>query len=315
MGSFRPLAIVNPRSSNGKTGRHWPRLKEEIAQRIGTFDARLTQGPGDATLLTREGLRQGYDLILSVGGDGTHHEVVNGFFDGTTPVAPQAALAVLTSGTGGDFRKTLGLASGPEAALPTLEGDHSRMLDVGRFTYIDLEGNPRSAYFLNILSFGIGGLVDHYVNTTTKAMGGKVSFVLGTLRAMLGYRSQPVRISLDGGAPFERGVHMCALANGRYFGGGMFVAPEAQPDDGLLDCVIMKDFNTLRFLAMSRYIYAGTHINHPNVECMRARTIEAWSLGQGPVLLDVDGEPKGALPIKVEVLHHALRLKTQAPLS
>ncbi len=313
MRTFRPVAIVNPHSSNGRTGGLWPEVQPQLAAQLGTFDVKMTTHPGEATELTRDCLATGYDLILSVGGDGTHHEVVNGFFDGTTPIAPHAALAVVTSGTGGDFRKTLGLGPGPIAAMETLRGDFVRPVDVGRFSYVDHTGVTRTAHFLNILSFGIGGLVDHFVNNTTKALGGRVSFFMGTLRAMLKFSPQRVRISLDGGEAFERSIHMVALANGRYFGGGMFVAPNAQLDDGLLDCVVMKDLTTPKFVGMSRHIYAGTHLTHPNVEVYRARLIEAWPVGGDPVLLDVDGEPKGALPIRIEVLHHALNLKDKAP--
>lgn len=313
MGQYRPVAIVNPHSSNGRTGRLWPHVREQIVRRLGVVDERMTSYPGQATLLARECLNSGYNLILSVGGDGTHHEVVNGFFDGDTVVNPGAALAVITSGTGGDFRKTLGLGPGPEAALDQLDGDFSRQVDVGRFRYRAHDGSTQSAYFLNILSFGIGGLVDHYVNNTTKALGGKASFFMGTMRAMFQFRPQKVRLILDQREPIERTIHMVALANGCYFGGGMYVAPGAELDDGLLDCVVMRDLSTAKFVGMSRHIYKGTHLAHPHVEHFRARVIEALPLGQEPVLLDVDGEPKGALPLRVEVAPRAINLKCRAP--
>ncbi len=310
MNAFKTMAVVNPRSSNGKTGKGWPDFSKELARRVGAVDFRLTTFPGEATILTREALAKGYDLILSVGGDGTHHEVLNGFFDGTTQINPQAALAVITSGTGGDFRRTLGLEPGPHAALKLLDGEALRPIDVGRFSYFTHDGKPATAHFLNILSFGIGGLVDHYVNTTTKALGGRVSFFMGTLRAMMKYRPQPVRISLDGGPAMERTIHVCAVANGRYFGGGMFIAPQAELDDGQFEVVLLKDLSTARFVTMSSHIYSGTHVQHPNVEVHRASVIEASPVVPGDaVLLDVDGEAKGALPIKVEVLSKCLKLK------
>lgn len=313
MGRFRPVAIVNPHSSNGRTGRLWPEVRAQIVQKLGALDERMTAFPGQATDLTRECLAAGYDLILSVGGDGTHHEVTNGFFDGNTPINPNAALAVITSGTGGDFRKTLGLGPGPQSALVQLEGDFVTPVDIGRFSYRAHDGSPQTSYFLNILSFGIGGLVDHHVNNTTKALGGRASFFMGTMRAMFQFRPQRVRLTLDGQPPMVRTIHMVALANGRYFGGGMFVAPTAELDDGMFECVVMKDLTTAKFVGMSRHIYKGTHLAHPNVEHYRAKLIEAEPLVSDPVLLDVDGEPKGALPLRVEVVSRAINLKCRAP--
>lgn len=312
MREFKPYAIINPHSSNGRTGKNWPSLRDQVTSALGPVDFALTQRQGHATQLTREALGRGYDLIISVGGDGTHHEVTNGFFEGDQTINSSAALAILTSGTGGDFRKTFGLGPGPEAALAELAGDSTRPLDVGRMEFTDSSGSRRTAHFINILSFGMGGLVDHFVNTTTKALGGKASFFIGTLRALAAFRPQEVELVMDGRSTGNHRIHVVALANGRYFGGGMKIAPDADPSDGLLDVVTLENFSTPGFMALTSRIYKGTHISHPNITVQRCRELIATPVCSSPVLLDVDGESFGRLPLSVRVLPSAINLKCAA---
>ncbi len=304
--TWKTLVVMNPNSSNGRTGRLWPSLEPSLRGVIGVYDLAVTSRTKEATDLTRNALSHGYERIVSVGGDGTHHEVINGFFDGETALAPTALLSVITSGTGGDFRKTFGVPPGPEAAIERLGNATVRPIDVGRFWYTDARGERRIGHFLNILSFGIGGLVDHTVNTTTKMLGGKASFFLGTLRAFMKYRPQTVKIRVDGGPWRETTIHNIAVANGQFFGGGMNVAPEAQPDDGLFDIVGFEHMTTTGFLAMAKQIYRGSHIGNQGVTHTRATVLEAESTED--VLLDVDGEQEGRLPIRIQLIPCCLNL-------
>jgi len=305
--SFKTFAVVNPQSSNGRTGRVWPQVAEEMTNILGSFDHALTSSPRQATLLTREALGRGYEMIVSVGGDGTHSEVVNGFFDGNRPVRTGATLAAVTSGTGGDFRRTLGLDKGPWAALACLGGRQTRPLDVGRVSYVDHDAKLRTGYFVNILSFGIGGLVDQKVNTTTKMLGGKTSFFIATVRALARFRAQNVELTLDDGEPRRTTIHNLAVANGRFFGGGMMVAPEAEIDDGLFDVVGFEHMSTMGFISLGSTIYKGRHLTHDKVTFARARKVVATS--EEEVLLDVDGEQSGRLPITIENVSGELQVK------
>ena len=304
---FKPFVLVNPNSSNGRTGRIWPEFSSRLEEYLGTFDHAFTEHRGHGTDLVRKALGKGFDLIVSVGGDGTHNEVTNGFFDGLEPVNPEAAMAIATSGTGGDLRKTLGLAAGPHAALETLPGDATAPIDVGRFTYCNSKGDPAMGYFINVLSFGIGGLVDQKVNSTTKVLGGKTSFFIATLRALSRFRRQEVQLSLDGGPAATLQIHNVAVANGRYFGGGMMIAPEANMSDGRFEVVSFVDMSTPSFMSLASSIYKGTHLSHPRVLHSRASRIDATS--KDNVLLDVDGEQPGSLPLTIENLPGKIRLK------
>ncbi len=306
---MKTLAVVNPASSNGRTARRWPQLKPLLEAHVGPVDVAFTAAAGEGEALAARGLMDGYEAIVSVGGDGTHSEVINGFFQdpsGASSAAGGPCFIPITSGTGGDFRKTFGVGPGPDAAIAHLAGGGPRPIDVGEYSYVDREGRPNRRYFLNILSLGLGGLVDEKVNTTSKALGGKASFFIGSFRALMAYRNVNIRLTLDGGEVLERRTVTTALANGRFFGGGMMIAPDADPADGLLDVVVIGDLSKAAMSILSGKIYKGLHVEHPAVEVHRARSVRVDS--DDEALLDVDGEPLGRCPIDVKVLPGALRV-------
>lgn len=306
---FRTFVVLNPESSNGATGKRWPEVRALLRDALGdTFGHAATTAPREATSLTRQALRDGYEMIVSVGGDGTNNEVVNGFFDEDGKLLrPDGVLGILPSGTGGDFRKTIGLGTDPKRNAAALGGRSTRSIDVGRMTYIDHDEEERLSFFLNITSFGIGGLVDAYVNRSSKRLGGKASFFIGATKAMFAYRNRRVTLRLDDGPPEELRVNNIAVANGQYFGGGMWVAPEAKLDDGLFDVVTFGDLSKMAYLRLAGSIYKGRHLGKPKISHARARTVAAES--DETVLIDMDGEQPGKLPIRLEVVPSAIRLK------
>src|SRR5262249_14266831 len=160
-------------------------------------------------------------LVVALGGDGTVNEVVNGFFDGDQPIAPNAAFGVLPSGSGGDFVKTLGTPRDLAAAARQLKASEPRPVDVGRLTCIASDGKQQTRHFINIASFGISGVVDKFVNQSSKPLGGTVAYAMATMRAGMSYKNPVVRLTLDGGPPREGPIYNVAVANGRFFGGGM----------------------------------------------------------------------------------------------
>jgi YegS/Rv2252/BmrU family lipid kinase len=302
--------VVNPRSANGAVERRWSELAATIRGELGDFDHGFTTGVGDATRLAREALRAGYEMVVALGGDGTLNEVVNGFFDADAPINPDAILGQVPAGTGGDFRKTAGIPKEIGAAAAALKGTASVRADVGRLTLVDAAGRPASRHFINIASFGMGGLVDAIVNRSSKALGGKASFFLATARAALRYKNQRVRLTLDGGPPQELAIYNVAIANGRYFGGGMHVAPTARIDDGRFEVVVLGDFSATEAALKIRHLYKGTHLGLPKVSHWQARHVTAEPVDPtAQVLLDVDGEQPGALPSTFELLPGAVTLR------
>jgi len=302
------VVVVNPRSAGGKTERRWPQLRQIIHEAYGPFEERFTAGPGDGTTLARDALKGGAELVVALGGDGTINEVVNGFFDGEQPVAAGAAFGVLPSGSGGDFVKTLGTAKDLRAAAAQLKSAPKK-IDVGRLTFVGHDGAEQRRHFINITSFGISGLVDQYVNQSSKPLGGTVAFALASLRAGTKYKNAKVRLTLDGRPPRDGKIYTVAVANGRYFGGGMKVAPEARLDDVLFDVVTLGDFGFSDLLLRGLDIYSGKHVTNPKVTIHRARRVEATPENGEEVLLDVDGEQPGRLPATFELLPHALTVR------
>ena len=301
----RTTVIVNPNSQGGKLGKRW-RDHADVIGRAFPFDEAVTKGPGDATELTRAALRAGAERIVAIGGDGTVNEVVNGFFEAGEPIAPEASFALLPYGTGGDFRRTLELPTEFEDAVAVVAANQRRRIDVGRLTFTRTDGTKALRMFANIASFGVAGVVDRLVNESGKKLG-RLSFMLATARATWAYKNQRVQLVFDGGERVEATINTVAVANGKFFGGAMMVAPQAELDDGLFDVICMGDLTFGDLLKSGRRLYSGTHLGMAKVTSRRARVVEAEPIEPGAIVeLDVDGEAPGVLPARFEIVPRAL---------
>ncbi len=305
--NYKTFVVVNPHSSGGRTEKAWPLIVDELKKALGDFKFTLTERTGQATELTRSALKAGFEMVVSVGGDGTNNEVVNGFFENGQPINPAAAWAVICSGTGSDFIKTAEVPRDFCASVKHLFGTNCKPIDVGWMRHKDHAGKMVERYFINITSFGVGGQVDALVNQSGKPFGGKAAFMWATFRAGLFYRNQPVTITLDKGRALERKIFNLAVANGRFFGAGMQVAPMAKLDDGLFEVVILGDLGIPARLKLGTAMPKGTHIGLPKIEHFSAREVKAES--DETVLLDVDGEQPGSLPAEFKVIHKGIRFK------
>lgn len=308
--NLRTLVVANPLSGGGLLARQWGRVANQIRAAFGPFEHRFTEWPGHATALAREALVAGYAQVVALGGDGTISQVAAGFVEGDAPVNPEAVLGVLPQGTGGDLRRTLGLSKDLRRSAAALRGTRTVPLDLGRLRYTTHDGGTAEGTFVNIASFGMGGLVDRFVNQSSKRLGGTLSFLTSTMRAATVYRNAWVELRLDGEEPFQMKVLSVAVANGQYFGGGMRVAPYARTDDGQLDVIAIGDFSPSEMLRMGYRIYLGTHLGHPKVRPARGRRLEARPVHEdAEILLDVDGETPGRLPASFHILPGVLNLK------
>lgn len=304
--------IVNPMSANGATLRRFERVRDQFARELaplGEMQVRLTERPRHATELARRAIDGGAKAVISVGGDGTNHEIVNGFFDEKGRPLGETAFGQVTSGTGGDFRRTFAWKGEPLDDLARLKRFQVRTIDVGRAT-VTLDGGGTATFvYLNSGGFGVNGAVVNEVNQSTKALGARMSFLLGTVKGFLGFTPPRVRWRVDDGVPQERAVTLITASNGQYFGGGMRIAPDAQPDDGLLDVVVVDGIALPKFLRHAPALYAGTHVQHPFVSVVRGRKLVAEPLDPAErILVELDGEQPGFLPATFEVAAGALRL-------
>jgi YegS/Rv2252/BmrU family lipid kinase len=305
--SFRSLVIVNPASAAGEAGRCWDRVAKLLRSSLGEFEHVFTRMPGEATALTRIAVRGGFEMIVCVGGDGTLNEIVGGFFDGAVPIAPDAVLGVVALGTGCDFGRTIDQAN-LESACAKLGGRKTRSIDVGLAHYTGHDGAPTVRIFINVASFGVGGLVSHLVSPRLKAISGQLAFTLATLRALAVYRDEIVTLEFDGEPPRSISITNCALGNGRFFGAGMMVAPAAELDDGELDVTLWSGFGLMDFIRKRHTLYDGSHVRERGAQVCRTRRTIATS--DSTVLLELDGESVGRLPAQIQVLPGVLRLKT-----
>lgn len=311
---MKTLAIINPRSAGGKTGRDAQTIARRLAEVTGPLTVALTDAPMAAARLTSQGLREGFERIVAVGGDGTINEVVNGFFQNGQPINPEAEFALLNLGTGGDFRKTFSIEAGFDASLDRIAEGRVRRIDVGRLTYVTAEGKSGDRHFANIASFGMSGDVMHRVNRATliKRYTGRFAFTWGSLVSMVRYTARPVRLKVDNAFDDVITVSTCAVCNGQFFGGGMRVAPDASPDDGLLDIIVIGDAPKREIMKSMNDIYTGAHVNNPNVKVFRGKSVIATPVeatGGAPVYIEADGETPGQLPAMFEVMPKALKFR------
>ncbi len=310
----RAFFIVNPNAAGGRLGRQWPNIAERARLILGDFTVALTTGKDDAQRLAAQAVAAGHRLIVSCGGDGTHNEVLNGLVDANQVVAPDLILALFPFGTGGDLRRSLGVFGDTEAHLQRLRSGTNRVVDIGRVDFIDHLGRPAVRYFLNIGGCGMSGEVVRIINASRKTLGGKASYFLAALRAALTYRYPTVEIRLDDGPARQRPINFVAVANGRFFGGGMMVAPHAGMDDGHFDVVIAQKTHLLNNARAQRHIYRGEHLRYPWYEEQRARAVYLRPIATGaaaspPVFLDIDGEGLGRLPATFRILEKRLTLR------
>ncbi|MCP4680178.1 MAG: diacylglycerol kinase family lipid kinase [Deltaproteobacteria bacterium] len=312
---MKTTVIANPLAAAGKVGRQWSRYERAIIDRFGMSDVRMTTRAGEAKSLAREAVRDGAEQVVVVGGDGTINEAVNGFFspNDETGGSKLPTLVFLPAGTGGDFARSVGLRGlSPKAAL---EAESTRPIDLGRVELRGPDGEPVVHYFINIASFGSSALIVDKVNTSPKFLGGEASFLIGTLRGLFSWRDRRVRLRVDDLFDDEIDINTVAMANGRYFGGGMKVAPLALVDDGELDVIIVGGAGLLAFLRHSGKLYRGTHLGLPIVTSLKGKTISAESVdnSETPIYLEADGEAPGFLPLRCTVLPGAVDLLAPWP--
>lgn len=305
------VVILNPQAGGGRAARRWPALRAALDAAVGPYTLHRTQGPNEATRHARAALRRGVDRVVAVGGDGTLNEVVNGFFADDAPVHPAAVLVPISCGTGGDFRRSLGAPAAPEAAAQALLQPRTRRVDVGRLQYTTAAGREAVRYFLNVASFGMSGAVDRAVHALPPRAraSGRLAYLAAILHTLIRYRNQPVALAVDDAPVYTGPVRNVAVANGRFFGGGLPIAPEAWIDDGLLEVVVLGDLPRRAVLRHAGRFYAGTHLALDGVHAFRGRRVTAQPRTPTPVLLDVDGEAMGRLPATFTICPRALRIQ------
>ncbi len=307
---MKTLVLVNPASAAGRTGRDWAAFESNFHKHLGDFDVHMTHAPGEATTVARAALAAGTERIVAVGGDGTNHEVVNGFFDPATRCAirPGAIFGFVPRGTGGDFGRTFGLGKDLESVLARIEASPARPIDLISCTFTTPAG-LRWAVSINIASAGQGGDVVARVNRGPKWPGGAVPFAIAVVQGTWSLKPWQLRLVVDDGPPETALLRNIGTANGQFQGGGMQVAPQARVDDGILELMAMEDVSPLNAARIGFAAYNGTAQNQKGVWHRSIRKVLVEPLpGQPPMLVELDGEQPGVAPVTFEVMPGALRL-------
>jgi diacylglycerol kinase family enzyme len=304
------FVIVDPRSPGGNLRRNWRTLEPALAAVYPYMSVAFARRRGEITALVAAALKEGHSEIVAVGGDATINDAVNGFFDADGAVSPDAVLALV----GGNFEVSFGPNNEPrgENAVAHLSKAQVRPIDVGRVRYLSRDGAPRMRYFANIASFGLSGRIVDAVNHSRlmRRFGPRTAFGFHSALSLLSYRGRAVRLIIEGALDDILNISTVAVANGRIFGDGMQVAPDAEPDDGQFDVVVIEAGSGL--IKDMKAIYSGTHLGNPNVRVVRGRKIVAAPVADThgrPVLIETDGQCVGRLPATFEILPRALNVR------
>lgn len=312
-----PLIIVNPKSASGSTREKWSATAADLRAHFGPFNVAFTKSQGDGIDIAERAALSGRTFVIACGGDGTINEVANGILRSGQDIE----LGVLPSGTGGDFRRTLGMPLSTREAAAALRRGKTKTIDVGLASFHDHDGREVSRYFLNVSSVGLAADVIRRVKSAKAfdwlpdgPMRGRANFAVSTLRELVGLEAPLIRVRFDDGDEHSLKTVALCVANARYFGGGMMIAPEAVLDDGQLDVINIGDLTTMRVLSNVHSLYRGTHLNMKEVHSRRAKRIEIRpSDPSNDIHLETDGELPGRLPVAYEIIPNALRLRVPRP--
>jgi diacylglycerol kinase (ATP) len=301
--------IVNPSSACGQTGKRWETIKEALRCHFREFKYVFTQKPFQATEIARELLLDGFDLLIGVGGDGTLNEISNGFFSQKTGQAinRDAAVGIIPSGTGSDFIRFMNVPRDFEKSAARIKNSQNKKIDIGRIDYGGAPIKKKTQYFINVADFGLGAEVIRRIANIQSTRRGAFTYYRGLLSTMMKYRSKKVTLTLDGKQKLQGDYLIGAVANGRIFGGGMIIAPQAEPDDGYFDLVLIESMKKLEIVANSRLLYSGTIAKNPKVHILKARNIKVESPAE--VYIEYDGEVGEALPAEFSIMEQALNLR------
>lgn len=309
-GILKTFVIVNPASSGGATQKNWLAMNEKLRVALPAFDTAFTEHRGHATALAKKALLSSYERIIAVGGDGTVNEVVNGFFDGDNPVSPNAHLGVIDAGTGGDFRRNIGLGGSLDEQIAAIALGRTKDLSLGYARFEDAEGKVQSRYFAVICSFGISGDLNHYVNRSPllKRYGSGAAFAFGALKCLFTYVNRPVHVVLNEENLYQGPLLVGAACNGPWTGGGMMMAPKAESFSAELDFVVAGDLNLYESLMVFPRIYNGSHVKRPKVKYQKGKILVVKPQEGAKVIADMDGDVVGYLPLVIESRPAAIKV-------
>jgi YegS/Rv2252/BmrU family lipid kinase len=304
------LVVVNPKASVGKSGKDWPLIKQTLINEGIEFDDVLTEYPRHAIEIVRNAIvEKGYRKFISVGGDGTNNEVINGIFTQEAVPTTEITMATMPIGTGNDWRRTFDIPLEYDKVAKIIKAGHIYAHDIGKLTYYD-DGNTRIRYFLNAAGTGLDEMVCHSTNLMKQqGKGGTIRYLISLVKCILTYKVTHIQLTIDDELVFDDAILNLSIGNGRFNGGGMMTMPNAIPNDGLLDVTVIKKVSIFKFAANVKNIYDGSFINKiDEVKTFRGKNIHIVSIPPHSLKVETEGENLNSSPFDFEVLPKAVNM-------
>ena len=306
MSNHDGIAIINPKAGGYSTYREWPSINKYLTDKGILFDQVYTEGVGHATDLAREAANTNYRYIIAVGGDGTVNEVVNGILCSTNP--NNTILGIVSTGTTCSFTRSLSIPRDYVRSCILLANQSSLSIDVGIVEYTS-KGQRLRRFFVNEADIGFGATVVEASKKFTNYFGRSINYlphIVGGLSSLVSYKSKHITVHVEDKIENIYDCAMLVVANGTHFGGGMQIAPEAKPNDGLMDVVIFGDMSKSELLKVWPMTYKGRHVSHEKVRMLKVKKIDIQC--DDTILVEADGELLGEGPVSFSVVPSALKI-------
>lgn len=304
------LVVVNPMASVGKSGKDWPLIKQTLINEGIEFDDVMTEYPRHAIEIVRNAIvEKGYRKFISVGGDGTNNEVINGIFTQDAVPTTEITMATMPIGTGNDWRRTFDIPLEYDVVAKIIKAGHTFSHDIGKLTYYN-DGDPKIRYFLNAAGTGLDQMVCNSTNMMKQqGKGGTIRYLISVVKCLLTYKVTHIQIEIDNQIVFDDQILSVSVGNCRFNGGGMMIMPNAIPDDGQLDVTVIRKVSIFKFAANVKAIYDGTFIKKlKEVQTYRGKHIKIVSIPPHSLLVETEGEDLNNSPFDFEILPKAINM-------
>ena len=297
------LAIVNPASGRAGARAVWPDVERELGRAGVSVDVELTTRPHEGEAIACAAARAGRRRILVAGGDGSVHDVVNGVMNCGLDADDRVTLAVAPGGTGNDWARSLGIGRDPQAIVASIVGGRTSLLDVGVIDFPQAPA-PTRRWFVNVAGAGYDA---HVIAHLPERIPSALSYIKGALSGLASYRSALFHVAADD-VKIDSRLLLALVANGRYCGNHMDVAPNARPDDGMLDVVLIDDVSLASALMKIAKLYRGTILGDPVVRYLRTTSVRIDSVPR--VAVEADGQVVGETPAEFSLRPRAIQVVT-----
>lgn len=297
--------IVNPNAGNGKGTKDWGRISCLLERNGIVFESKFTERKGQAIEFGREAIASGFRKIVSVGGDGTLNEVVNGIFTQDICSTQEVTVGMIPVGTGNDWGRMFGIPMMYEGAIKVLKENKTMLHDIGLVSFYNGDTLDKR-YFINIAGLGFEALVVKKTNKQKdKGRSSRAIYLYNLLSSLLSYKKVNSELTIDGKS-INCNVFSVNVGNGRYCGGGMRQTPDALPDDGLLDITVIRDMSRLEVIKSLKLLYDGTILSHPLVDGYRTTNLKVTA--EPAMFAEADGESLGHTPVEFSIIPKAIKV-------